>query len=496
MNLDRIQNRILELMSIFVYQVEGATVMKRTDINKVSEIVLIPLFAEIFGYKNLKSLNVSEHADYPGIDMGDEVARVAFQVTSSSDSEKIKDSLRMFVKHGLHKKYDRLIVYILTHKQKSYSGNGYTDITKRNFTFRKETDIKDFRDLLAEVKGFQIDQARRIEDILEANFGNRNAVRLFDVPKAGTEDVYLNLLGLSFPKNLYVADLTLDRKEIVANSRVEGGSWLKNAASTREVAFAAMKQRGLKFGTDWECHENRVITFHDLSDEALPLSGIIDKGTVTPLNSERYYTINGTVDENRERVFKSLLRRCLQQKLFSMGVCWQNQVNRFIFVEADQQPHRFEQWYGEKENERTVFERTMKNNKPDEILICKHLAFGVQFKRFGAQWYLLINPDWFFSWDGYRRSRFAADKLKWLKKEEDNKQVFNHFRFLVYFLTHDKPPGLFEHKRPYRFLTFGEITKFNSAPILNDEVWNPPKSSDDTAPDVDDDSQGSLNFSL
>jgi len=189
------------------------------------------------------------------------------------------------------------------------------------------------------------------------------------------------------------------------------------------------------------------------------------------------------------------LRRCLQQKLFHRNVQWQHQDGLFIFVEIDGNLKRLEQWYGEKENERTVYERTMKNNKPEEILSCKHLAFRVQFKRFESRWYLLINPDWFFSWDGYKRSRFAAEKLKWLKKEEDNKQVFNHFRFIVYFLGYEDPPGLFEQKALYRFLSFGSIQKFGSAPVLSDETWNPPKlESSDT--DDSDDGQGLLDFSL
>lgn len=220
---------------------------------------------------------------------------------------------------------------------------------------------------------------------------------------------------------------------------------------------------------------------------------------MTPIASHRFYTIDGRVDENRERVFKSLLRRCLQQKLFHLNVQWQNQDNLFIFTEEEKGAlKRTEQWYGERESERTVFERTMKNNKPDETLICKHLAFGVQFKRFGKQWYLAVNPDWFFSWDGYRRSRFADEKLKWLKREEDNKQVFNHFRFIYYFLTHDKPSGLFDERQRqhYRFLEFGNIIKFSSAPPLDDQAWNPPKSKEAGDTEAEEEAQASLDFSL
>lgn len=84
--------------------------------------------------------------------------------------------------------------------------------------------------------------------------------------------MFLNLVEISFPEQLFIADLDIDRDEVLVNSRVEGGAWLKNSASTREVAQAALKQQGLSFAADWECHENKVITFHNLYEDDLRLT--------------------------------------------------------------------------------------------------------------------------------------------------------------------------------------------------------------------------------
>ena len=43
MSLIQSQNRINELMARFVAQIKGATAMGRTDLNKVSENLLIPM---------------------------------------------------------------------------------------------------------------------------------------------------------------------------------------------------------------------------------------------------------------------------------------------------------------------------------------------------------------------------------------------------------------------------------------------------------------------
>lgn len=459
MKLLNIQHRIRELMSIFVTQVKGATTVHMTDINHVSETVLIPLFAEVYGYKNLRNLNYTDGLNYPGIDLADETAKVAIQVTATSGSEKVKDTLRKFIDYKLYEKYNRLIIYILTEKQGSYSGSGYEEIIQGRFIFDKDKDIKDYRDILEQVAAFQIDKASRVENILEANFGE-GFVHLFQAtPEPQTETLYLNLLELFFPDTLYVADLDIDRDEIIKNS----GGALRRYSPTRKIAQAALKQLGLRFGVDWVCHENKVVTFHDLEDKHLSLTEIIDEGTITPLNSEEFYSI----DENHERVFKSLLGRCLQQKLYHKQVSWQEQEKVFIFSEVDGNEIRYEEWQGKKKNERIVYERVMKNNKPDEILYCKHLAFQTQYKRFENRWYLLIKPDWFFSYDGYRQSYYGAEKIDWLKRRENNSHIFSQLRLIVYFLKQEKPSDFFVTRFPYPFLSFGELLSFGSAPVLS-----------------------------
>ncbi|MEQ9356827.1 SMEK domain-containing protein [Coleofasciculus chthonoplastes] len=168
-------------MSSFVTQVKGATAMTRTDINKVAETLLIPLFSEVYGYTDLQNMNDTEGSNYPGIDLGDERARVAFQITSTSNSEKIKKTLRKFVEYKLYEKYDRLIIYILTEKQQSYSGSGYDEIIQNKFTFDKDKDIWDYRDILKAVANLQVNQVRRIEAILEENFGEERRLTEWEV---------------------------------------------------------------------------------------------------------------------------------------------------------------------------------------------------------------------------------------------------------------------------------------------------------------------------
>ena len=171
MNLKESQDRIQTLMTNFVTAIKVAGAMGRTDINHVSENVLIPLLSEIYGHTALKNLNV-EVPNSPAIDLGDKKARIAYQITSRADSRKIKDTLSTFVENKLYEKYDRLVIYILTEKLR-YQGQGFDEIIQDKFSFDKKRDILDYRDLLKEISGFSsVDKLRRIEIILEEHFGD------------------------------------------------------------------------------------------------------------------------------------------------------------------------------------------------------------------------------------------------------------------------------------------------------------------------------------
>ena len=456
------------MLSVFVTRVKGATAMGQTDINTVSETVLIPLFAEIYGYKKLQNLNTTEHANYPGIDLGDEVSRVAFQITSTSNIGKVKDTLQKFVDHKLYKKYDRLIIYVLTERQKSYSEAAYKSIIQDKFDFNSGKDILDYRNILRDIADFQINKTHRIQDILESNFGEGSTPLFLQVEEQVTERVHLNLLELFFPQTIYTAEIIKSENRTSLSHKEKRKTYRKK--SSRDIVQDKLKQYGLRFGVDWEYHRNQIVTFHDLRDDYLPLAQIVDKGTVTQFSPEEFYE----TDENYERVFKALLGRCLQQKLYQQRVLWQNEAKLFIFADVNGAATRTESWYDKKVSERVVYERKMKDNKPDEILRCKHLAFETQYKFFENKWYLLIRPEWFFSYDGYKQSFYSSGDVDWLKKRENNSQVFNHLRFIVYFLKHEKSPDLFVKRRTYSFLSFGKLLSLDSAPALDDNGWNPP----------------------
>ena len=89
-----VENELREAVSRIVSQVELASKQGRLDINLAMEDAFIPILKELFHLQKLHNLNAKQK-NYPGIDLGDEYDRVAFQVTATTDLEKVKKEYKI-----------------------------------------------------------------------------------------------------------------------------------------------------------------------------------------------------------------------------------------------------------------------------------------------------------------------------------------------------------------------------------------------------------------
>ena len=105
----RIIDQFREDLASLSREVETSVAMGHLDINKICEDVFCRLFKELYGFENIRNLNEEDKHNFPGIDLADDEAKVAIQVTSTKTVDKIKDSLTKIIEHGLHEKYDRFI---------------------------------------------------------------------------------------------------------------------------------------------------------------------------------------------------------------------------------------------------------------------------------------------------------------------------------------------------------------------------------------------------
>lgn len=151
---------VAESLALLSKQVELLNAVNLYDINIIAEDFFTELLNLIFDYK-LKNVNVVEK-NAPAIDLIDEENRISIQVTSDNSNTKIKHTIKEYINNKSYEKYDRLIVLILTSKKR------YTKSfdTKNTFTFNKESDVLDVKDLIKFIRGLEIEKIKAINDYL------------------------------------------------------------------------------------------------------------------------------------------------------------------------------------------------------------------------------------------------------------------------------------------------------------------------------------------
>lgn len=447
-------------------EVEISSAMSHYDINLICENLFCGIFKELYDLPGLRNLNDEERKNFPGIDLADDQSRVAIQVTSDKTLDKVKDTIKKVRAHKLYEKYDRFIVYCLTTKQGSYSQDSIDKECGDDLNFSASDDILDYRGLATKAANAEPQSLKKAVDILGSYQRGCDvglAEQDFDPPSDPQETLLTNLVELYLPSKLYIAEV----KEDILKGK--SGKKLRNQ---RKAVGDASRKMSTPLPSGYEVSSGKLITFFDLEESSNPFSHLIEDGTAEYLNPSDYYEI----DENHERIFKSLLRFSLQQMLFKHKVMWQHHEGLFIFLPADDKQNvRSESWYGKKQSSRTVFERKFKSNKPNEILQIKHFAFSVNFLLIDAEWYISITPDWFFSWgEDYHRSPFADKPLSGLKRLEKNKSICDQFRFLASWLKDVDQADLFsDSAESSPNITLGNIVKLDGGRFLNESLWEP-----------------------
>lgn len=96
----------------------------------------------------------------------------------------------------------------------------------------------------------------------------------------------------------------------------------------------------------------------------------------------------------------------------------------------------------------------------------RHSAFGGRFVRYGSNWYLQATPNYHFTRDGERLSRYAPKLLSGIKRLETNQAVHGQVVMWAHLLTER---SLFDTGP--QFLDFDSLLDFELEVGLDDDTW-------------------------
>jgi len=163
-------NEIINLITRWVSEIQSSNALNYYDINKVSEGTAMKLLNMVFHY-NLKDLNHIE-SNYPGVDLGDDENGIAIQVTSQTDSKKVRNSLEKFYGKGLDKTYPNgMKLFSLGIKK-----NNIRQIEDYAERFDVKKDIMNFTNVIKEIeKLYDSDNGKFLEisNFLHEEFGDK-----------------------------------------------------------------------------------------------------------------------------------------------------------------------------------------------------------------------------------------------------------------------------------------------------------------------------------
>lgn len=287
-----------------------------------------------------------------------------------------------------------------------------------------------------------------------------------------TEPVYSNLVKIQFPSHLYIADLDIDKKAVKQYNKEIKRSFFK--PSLHDYAVSALYMQDISFPHDWLVWDGKIITFHNLQDDLVGLTKIIDRGTAEPFACDEFYATSA----DHLSQFKYLLKKCLEAKLYKLKIKWIREAKMFAFLPIQKddldrwQPRSIEWTKTSKRATRKVVEIKRNWKNKEEVFNMKCLAFRTGFENFDNDWYISIKPEWIFLWSDFRVCHLAFKNIQWLKKTERNMHVFNHFNFILHYLQPSQTLSLFDENKDYPFIKLDKIEKFDFAPIVPDIVWN------------------------
>tara|TARA_Y100000815_G_scaffold200959_1_gene184567 strand:- start:3417 stop:4202 length:786 start_codon:yes stop_codon:yes gene_type:complete len=152
---------ISELLSRFRVQVGILNTISMLDINIVAENFLIPILNEVYDcdFINANLFN----KNYPAVDVVDKTKKIAIQITSTSTTKKVRETLEKILKNDFQNTYNKFFILVITSKQEKYNISVLRTATQGKFQFTNENviDVDDLFRLIASLNLAKIENIER-----------------------------------------------------------------------------------------------------------------------------------------------------------------------------------------------------------------------------------------------------------------------------------------------------------------------------------------------
>ncbi len=274
------------------------------------------------------------------------------------------------------------------------------------------------------------------------------------------------LAAIAIPKNAGVYIPPRRQPEQLVSNLLEvvaypSHVWVAPALLT-DMADIERTLRDAQIGVECFLRNDTIFSFRPFEESSW--ADICDVDAAERIESAEWANSD---DQVKQHEFAELLRRALGEKV-------RDQLNydrkeKLFYFRASDDLSAVRIGSG-----RRAFYAALKRNG-DGYSFCRHLGFRGQFLRLDGSWYLEINPQYRFTADGHRRSKFEADNISRLKRMQHNDAVRQEVQAVAAYLT--EQPNLLTPE--YRFIEFGELLQFEVEFGFDESVWRTENASED-----------------
>ncbi|MER9865464.1 DUF4365 domain-containing protein [Mesorhizobium sp. M0185] len=272
-------------------------------------------------------------------------------------------------------------------------------------------------------------------------------------PLGGGEDALVNMLPITFPKEMYVAPTTHSPKD-----------------ATRILLELDEPAR-----FDWVMKVDTLWTFQD--PRKTVCREIVELDQVEAIDT-RHLALHEDVDERH--VFAHLLRRALGHQFKDLG--WDKERSQFYFRALAANTSRTFAYKSSKQKASSeVVNVALHKADPTRVAFVRHHAFIPRFENLLDEWFLVVNPNYYFTTNGFQPHSYPAELLAGKKRLDNSASLRGQLILWHRFLTRQDGAAddLFAEPTLEAQLKFGEPPEVHLATKVPEDVWGSNKTKDD-----------------
>jgi Domain of unknown function (DUF4365) len=312
-----------------------------------------------------------------------------------------------------------------------------------------------WKDVTDSVKG----EERRLKfdkdvDVFDARCADRVGALTIDRRTPGVflpplnrgEEAIINLLRIKLPDEVFLASSPF--------------------GTGRDAIPELVKHANTRF--DWVIRKRRFVSFFDPRDYAT--HAIVDHDQVEAVDT-KLFALNDDLDDTNDTI--DLLRRTVERQT-SGQLSYLRKERLFHFRATEiNKPRSYKYVANVNETAAKVVSVYANKKNPKGQGYVRHHAASFRFERLADEWFLVIDPTFYFTLDGFQPHRFPGALLAGKKRLERNAAVRGQVMMWQHLLVESgkSEAGLFDTDKPEPILDFGTLPLIQLSQAVPESAW-------------------------